>query len=610
MKRSSDWNITDRILFPLALSLLLASAGCGDGDGGFGLGDASTDADADADSDSDSDADTDTDSDGDSDADTDTDSDADTDTDTDADTDSDTDADADADGDGDTDLPECTDQDSDGWCLPLDCDDAVPGVNPGEWEVPDNGVDDDCDGITDETTHIDLGLPSDVALSFQGTVDPARAPTILYPPDGVLLPLNLSDVMFQWNAGPGNDLWKVEFDGTHADATAYVTTNWYVPDGSVWDVLRFGNASETVEVTISGTSSADTSVQGTSQSVTIGFAEDTVNGGLYYWAASSIDPGAPYGIMRYDFGNPGQSAESAYSTIQTAGRCVACHALHPTGTHMALNYDGGNGQADIIDIAAQTSSVPSGNEYFANFHTYSPDGQYVLSVFHGVFTLRDGVTGAVVETLSDSYVTYPDWSADGTKVAFTRCTRPLEGFNDWTFHGGQIEIMTYGGPGNWGAPQVLVPAEANTNLYYPAISPDGEWVLFNRSSDLGGYPSPGDSYSDDDAELWVVAIDGGTPIRLDAVDLVGNLRTSWAKWCPEQHVLDGKALLWLTVSSMRDYGHQLQGVFRPQIWMAGFDPERAGDGLDPTWPAFYLPFQDITTNNHIPQWTSTVVPID
>jgi len=75
-------------------------------------------------------------------------------------------------------------------------------------------------------------------------------------------------------------------------------------------------------------------------------------------------------------------------------------------------------------------------------------------------------------------------------------------------------------------------------------------------------------------------------------------------------VLDGKALLWLTVSSMRDYGHQLQGVFLPQIWMAGFDPLRAEDGLDPSWPAFYLPFQDITTNNHIPQWTGTVVPID
>ena len=32
-------------------------------------------------------------------------------------------------------------------------------------------------------------------------------------------------------------------------------------------------------------------------------------------------------------------------------------------------------------------------------------------------------------------------------------------------------------------------------------------------------------------------------------------------------------------------------------------------GTDPSFPAFALPFQDITTSNHIAQWTETVVPI-
>ncbi len=444
---------------------------------------------------------------------------------------------------------------------------------------------------------------------FGGAEDPSRAPAISYPLDGVLLPPNLADVKFQWSAGEGNDVWRLAFATDWLDVQVYTGDVSFVPEGLLWDQISAGNAGgDPVQVAVSGTSAADPAAQGTSEAVAVAFAEQNVEGGIYYWAASST-VASDYGIFRYDFGEPGQQAEQIYTTAQTAGRCVACHALSHDGTRMALNYDGGNGPADIIDVATQSSIVPTENAYYANFHSYSPDDTMVLSVYQGVFTLRDGTTGAVVETLDLEYVTYPDWSADGSLVAFTRCTRPLEGFNDWTFHGGQIELMTCDGPGEWGVPEVLVPAVESTNFYYPAISPDGQWVVFNRSSDLGGYTGPGDSYSDDDAELWVVAIDGGTPIRLDAVNLTGSFRTSWAKWNPKVSTHQGQQLMWLTVSSMRGYGHTLTDGQLPQIWMAAFDPQAATDGEDPTWPAFYLPFQDITTNNHIAQWTEVVVDL-
>jgi fibro-slime domain-containing protein len=116
--------------------LLAALAACGGSDGILAL-DGSVDGDADADTDADADAD------------------ADTDGDTDADADADTDADADADADGDADAdpdPECVDEDSDWWCLPLDCDDGDPEVSPGAQEVLGNGVDDNCNGQTDESS--------------------------------------------------------------------------------------------------------------------------------------------------------------------------------------------------------------------------------------------------------------------------------------------------------------------------------------------------------------------------------------------------------------------------------------------------------------------------
>jgi sugar lactone lactonase YvrE len=45
---------------------------------------------------------------------------------------------------------ECQDNDSDGWCVPMDCDDNNAYVHPGGKEFKDNQIDDDCDSQTDE----------------------------------------------------------------------------------------------------------------------------------------------------------------------------------------------------------------------------------------------------------------------------------------------------------------------------------------------------------------------------------------------------------------------------------------------------------------------------
>lgn len=73
--------------------------------------------------------------------------DADTDTDTDTDTDSDTDTDTDTDtGTGPTGP---ADADADGYTAAIDCDDNDPRVYPGAAETWYDGVDQDCDGLSD-----------------------------------------------------------------------------------------------------------------------------------------------------------------------------------------------------------------------------------------------------------------------------------------------------------------------------------------------------------------------------------------------------------------------------------------------------------------------------
>jgi hypothetical protein len=40
--------------------------------------------------------------------------------------------------------------------------------------------------------------------------------------------------------------------------------------------------------------------------------------------------------------------------------------------------------------------------------------------------------------------------------------------------------------------------------------------------------------------------------------------------------------------------------------MVAFDPAKAAAGQDATFPAFWLPFQDINGGNHIAQWVTSI----
>ena len=74
-----------------------------------------------------------------------------------------------------------------------------------------------------------------------------------------------------------------------------------------------------------------------------------------------------------------------------------------------------------------------------------------------------------------------------------------------------------------------------------------------------------------------------------------------------RHDYVGGQVLWFTFSSGRAYGLRLSQHQQVQLWMVAFDPARAAAGQDPTFPAFWLPFQDLSSSNHIGQW-STEVP--
>ena len=114
----------------------------------------------------------------------------------------------------------------------------------------------------------------------------------------------------------------------------------------------------------------------------------------------------------------------------------------------------------------------------------------------------------------------------------------------------------------------------------------------------------------------------------------GQVTNSWARWAPFVQAYKQGQLLWLTMSSTRSYGVRIENdgaancypkespngapystrVFtttnlnpacsRAQLWMAAvkLDANGVASGQDVSFPAFWLPFQDQTTNNHLGQW--------
>jgi hypothetical protein len=436
-----------------------------------------------------------------------------------------------------------------------------------------------------------------------GTDDPGSAPTVVYPPAAAIVPRNLGDLEMHWRDSFGHDLFELSMVNDHVDLKLYVAgvppEGWAAFSSSEWHAAAMGGREITLG--LRALTVAAPQVIGAAAPQSLLLSNDDLEGGLYYWAAAAAGGGA-YGIFRHDFGNAGQPAEPFFTNTM-AGRCVACHAISRDGGRMAVGYDGGNRSSTLVDVASQTAAIPPETEFW-NFPAYSPDGARLVTSRGGTLTVRDGGTGAVTGTVpTGGFATHPDFAPTANLMAFTYSTAAA-GAADWVFTGGTIGTIPYdAATGAWGTPTTIITGGGNN--YYPAVSPDGQWVLFNRSD--------ADAYDDPNAELWVARIDGTGQRKLDLANVGPGLTNSWPRWAPFRSNFgpDGSAedIFWITWSSRRDFGVRLIGVGRPQIWMSPFFPGRVAAGGDPSAPAFRLPFQDLLSNNHIAQWTEVVVPI-
>src|SRR5690606_21103966 len=103
-------------------------------------------------------------------------------------------------------------------------------------------------------------LPADPAAPFTGPADAARAPDVVYPNDGVLLPPNLRLLEVHFLRGTNNTLFEIGFSNTLTDIKVYTRCTAlgagcvYTPDASVWQwIAETNRGGEDLVITVRGT---------------------------------------------------------------------------------------------------------------------------------------------------------------------------------------------------------------------------------------------------------------------------------------------------------------------------------------------------------------------
>jgi hypothetical protein len=446
------------------------------------------------------------------------------------------------------------------------------------------------------------GVPPNAPEMFDTASETAgRAPTIAYPDDNILVPPNLGEFDVHWRDTGGNNLYEISLKNQYVDLKIYKAGTGdqftiYTPN----EWFAIAASSEALQLTIAGLNLATPTMKGTTTPQTVDVTNESVAGGVYYWTTQPTQ-----GVYRYDMSLPNVPPSSYFPPGTEPTPCLGCHGLSKDGTKMALTLDSGDGRGTILNVADRSVLVPyDTNPQYWNFATFTPDANQLVTVYHGQMALRSA-NGSVISMLPNTgamLATHPELSPDGTRLANVETTNL---FYDFQVNDGAIVTRTFDQvTGTFGAITPLVPNAPSASNYYPSWSPDGQWIAFTRTA--------GNSYNDASATAWVVKADGTMPpIQLSLANKgTGGLTNSWSRWTPFASTTGdaNEQVFYLTFSTTRPFG--VRPTSGTQIWMTPFYPARAAQGLDPSGPAFRMPFQLLTSANHIAQWTEQVIVLE
>jgi WD40-like Beta Propeller Repeat len=445
-------------------------------------------------------------------------------------------------------------------------------------------------------------------LERQPLGDLKRAPAVIYPQSETMVPPNLPPILLQWTQGDAtNQLFRAQLVCPTANVSWSTTKlSWQLP-ARIWSSLTNSCKGSKINLSLFGTGKASGALY-LSGTTAINVADSPITGTIYYWATGKKGSNTN-GIMRIDAGS---SLSKDYYTQANngSGRCPGCHAVSRDGSRIVFTeYDAKqNNWIYGLEVGSKKPYIPR-DKLLGDFFTFAPLGNRMVSSQAGALTLRSGKDGAVIAAIPGwpgVKASHPDWSPVADELTFVLF--PDSYSDDYQFCRGSITVMPIPSKGPWGYKTVVQSANANDHNYYPAFSPDGKQIAFNKVQTVSGEICA--LYANLKAKLYLVNRAGGKPVRLDRANGSGHVMDSWPKWAPSA---PGSTIWWLAFSSVRDYGRVVENSKypglasgkHPQLWISAIDVSKLGQG-DPSYPAFWLPGQNTTSGNHLPYWTKTL----
>jgi hypothetical protein len=500
-------------------------------------------------------------------------------------------------------------------------------------------------------------VPSNAAQLFGPSSQGAATggPCLLEPEVGSLYPNNWLRPRFAWNGANGANLFelRVHADNQTNDLVVYTTqTQWTMPK-AMWDALRAD--SQDVPMTVSIRSGrfdgTKLSAEALGSNGPIGIAPVGAPGSIVYWAIVDYKGQSGMGgtgvLEGFSIGDESVvtvlTGPQVQQSAAPAGNraCIGCHAATPDGLGVGFQAEwlGPGGYNNSIATLGQDASpggIPSfltpaaGAELamLAGAPTYSPghwtQGDHVEILANtGDLTWVDlegtgtNVSGVIARSLAAGAgdlhsATAPTWSRSGSTIVYTSVStatggsivngRPASGPMD-------LYSVPYNNKAGGNATPLAGASDPATNEYYPAFSPDDEYIAFvNLAGNSQTYNSGGD-------EMDIVPARGGTATRLDANDPPAcsgatspGVTNSWPRWSPSVQTvaaLGNTTYYWIVFSSTRP--NLTNGNYGPpQLYISPVTID--ANGVVTTFHSLYLWNQSPTAENHLPAWDVFQIP--
>jgi hypothetical protein len=485
---------------------------------------------------------------------------------------------------------------------------------------------------------VTMAPPSNAAALFAAaTAGSMNGPCLVETEVGSLLPSNWLRPRFRWESA-GESLYELRIHAANQvnDLVVYTTnSSWTMPQ-SMWLQLALHSAAVDMTVTITGGSFDGTNLTNVSvgSSGAWGIAPVEAPGSIVYWQITGGGATGTGDLKGFQIGDESVEIALAASTVQEfATPCVGCHVSSPDGKFAifsALVKSYSNGIASVQGASAGSAgavpsflSMPAQNalEGFTrgisstSLAHWSPGDYIVLAS-----SATDGNTNMTwaeldgTDTTSASgnlptggdttkHRTSPSFSHDGKNVIYTRGSQSVDGRPS----GGDNDIYTVAYNNRLGGTEVGITGASDPALdeYYPAFSPDDKWIMFDS------VPAGQDTYSNPNAEVYVVPFKGGTPQRLAANDPPAcstvkspGIENSWPHWAPSPtgapQTVNGLTYYWVVFSTTRFDSTNRQLMMAPVVVDA--------TGTVKQYKGVYFWNQPAGESNHTPAWDVFQIP--